>query len=179
MKRKAFILPTTFLMITLCLICAFFSMNQMQLETITAQSIIEQSMLIDCTSIGKKMLLDLHKECSYDELKVLFETNSKYYVRTNPSREVDSVIVFSTINKRSNHEEYIVSAFLLRNDQIGLTDHPVKRVSIYVHSYYKCNMISHQFVKQAKLTIQYKISTEELNFGEIISAEIQDVPYYD
>ncbi|MCK5848592.1 MAG: hypothetical protein KAH01_05290 [Caldisericia bacterium] len=177
--KKAFILPTTFLMITLCLIYAFFSMNQMQLESITAMSIVEQSMLIDGANIGKEMLLDLHTEYSYDELKILFQQNSKYYIRSNSLRDYDSIIVFSTVNKRTKSEEYIVSVFLLKRNQIGHTDHPVIRVRIYAHSYYKCNMISHQFVKQAKITTQYKISTEESNFGEIISKELQNVPYYD
>jgi hypothetical protein len=125
------------------------------------------------------MLLDLKTERSYGELRDLFKGNSKYYIKTNPSRGYDSIILFSTINQHGDYEEYIVAALLLKNNQIGLTDHPVKPVSYYLHSYHKCNVISHQFIKQAKLVILYKISTEESNLGDIISAEIQDLPYAD
>ncbi|MDD4028693.1 MAG: hypothetical protein PHX86_03105 [Caldisericia bacterium] len=177
LKRKGFALPSVVFIISLLLLLSVYSIQQTLRNQLVVQASLDQMKLDQAKEAGEFILLDLFKTAGKDGFKMQLLEQPKVYLKSSPVHPEDIVLVYTFINETSTKMICQMSAFMLKPDQKGIYTHPLLQVPLYVNSYYKCYVLSHQYIYSPSLTMKYTISTEEATSGKILKREIAKVFY--
>jgi hypothetical protein len=176
-KRKGFALPAVVFIISLLLLLSIYFMQQTIRNQLAMQAQLDQIKMDQAKEVGEMIVLDLYKNGGREGLKLQLSQQPKVYIKSSPLHVEDMVLVYTFINETSTKIICQMSVFLLKPDQQGITSHPLLKVPLYVNSYHKCYVLSHQYIYPTTLTMKYTISTEEETNGKILKREIAKVYY--
>jgi hypothetical protein len=121
---------------------------------------------------GTFMIKNLLVKNGVSLTQAIIQNNPKLYLDFNGDNIVDSIIVFTFINKSSTEIEFITTSYILNTKERGRISHTLKDQPITPGSYRKFKILSNNDVLDLNYCTDIKFNISDFKIKELKRIEI-------